>query len=134
TPGRPDYSFADLISVFAVAELRRRRVPLQRIRQAKAALAEIVGHEQGLAVAGLFTDGEFVFVDLGVEGQLTNLNRGGQEGVRNMLDLRLERVDYGSGPEIKDRSAGAWFPLDGVRVDPRIQFGAPCLEGRRVTT
>jgi len=132
--GRPDYSFADLISVFVVAELRLRDVPLQRIRQAKDVLERIVGIEQALALQGLFTDGEYVFADLGIEGQLTNLNLGGQEGCESVLALNLSRVVFDRGARMRDRPAKAWSPADGVCVDPGVQFGAPCVQGRRITT
>lgn len=30
--------------------------------------------------------------------------------------------------------AVAWNPMPGVRIDPKIQFGAPCIDGTRVQT
>lgn len=132
--GRPDYSFNDLISVFAVAELRRHHVSLQRIRRAKSELRKLLGIEQPLALDGLYTDGDYVFADLGVSGQLTNLNRGGQEAHHAVLALKLERVRFEQGARMPDRPARAWSPMEGVCVDPAVQFGAPCVEGRRVPT
>jgi uncharacterized protein (DUF433 family) len=132
--GRPDYSFADLISVFAIVELRDRGVSLQRIREAKERLSRLVEVDQPLALQGIYTDGAFVFADLGVTGQLTNLNLCGQEGHRSVLELNLARVLFRTGERIEERPARAWSPADGICVDPAVQFGAPCVEGRRIPT
>ncbi len=138
TAGRADYSFRALISVFTIAALRRQGLPMQRIRVAQKRLAEITEDSLPFARGALFTDGKSIFAKLDVDGQLSNLNIPGearaQEAAQHALEEFLRSVEYADAATVYDRTAESWAPARGVRVDPEIQFGAPCIEGTRIPT
>ncbi len=58
---QPDYSFSDLISLFVVRELRKRRVPAHRIRDAEAHLRAKWGTDRPFVSERIATDGRHVF-------------------------------------------------------------------------
>lgn len=70
-------------------------------------------------------------------GELINLNRAGQYGIREMLESLVERIDW------DDRSPVRFFPplpLESQRrsksivIDPRIAFGHPVLASKSIST
>lgn len=133
--GRPDFDFNDLISAFAVAELRQQGVSMQKVRLAHARLIELIDSDRPMAYQGLYTDGVDVFADLNVSQQLTRLTLGDpQEAAREPLELKLSRVQFEQGDGMADRPARSWEPMEGISINPRVVFGAPCIGRHRLTT
>lgn len=126
---RPDYSFADLVSLFVVRELVRRGVALRTIRDAESYLRKKWQTERPFVSDEIRTDGCGIFVDDNlIAGQIESADRHGQQVMRELIKDRLSAVHYHHG------SAAYWTPRAGVLVDPRVQFGEPVLEGTRLTT
>jgi uncharacterized protein (DUF433 family) len=128
-PRHPDYSFADLISLFVVRELLRKGVAAHTIRDAEIWLRRKWKTERPFISGEIQTDGRGIFVDDNlVAGQIESADRHGQQVLRELVRERLTRVHYHEG------SAAYWTPVNGVLIDPRVQFGAPVLTGTRLTT
>jgi uncharacterized protein (DUF433 family) len=128
--GQPEYSFLDLISVLVVAWLRRHGVGLPDIKAAEAYLSHEVGMKRPFAHHHIYTDGVNVLYRANptIEDQITAANRGGQEVLAKTLTGVLKGVKY-------QNDLAAWWEIqDGVRIDPRIQFGDPCVTGRALRT
>jgi uncharacterized protein (DUF433 family) len=63
---------------------------------------------------------------------LVSASKGGQiamDFLREYLVPVHHGLEFGQGAV-----AVAWKPMPGVRIDPKIQFGAPCIEGTRIQT
>jgi uncharacterized protein (DUF433 family) len=137
---RADYSFSDLISLFVVRELLRRGVRPRAIRSAEDYLRQKWKTDRPFLSERIQTEGKRVYVDgealpTGDEGgewalpeQLEAADLRGQQVLREPVKEGLAYVQYDDG------LARAWSPAPGVRVDPRIQFGDPVLDGTRVPT
>ncbi len=129
-PRRPDYSFADLISMLVVRNLARLGLKVPDIRAAENFLRDRYGHKHPFVSVRLKTDGVDVFYDAApsIAEQLTAANRGGQEVIRPAITNALRGVSYEEG------LAAAWSPSDGIVLDPTVQFGEPCIVDTGVTT
>lgn len=133
-PRRSDYTFAELVSVLAVAELVAAGCALAAVASARERLAGLTGVEQPLALRGLFTDGRRICAQLG-GGELTDLATGAALDAGDALrPLPLAGVSFAAGTRMADRTALRWAPMPGVTLDPEIQFGQPCLSGERIQT
>jgi len=130
TARRSDYSFVDLVSMLVVRNLIVQGLSIGDIRRADAHLRERYGHDHPFVSVRLKTDGVDVFYDAlpSIADQLTAANRGGQEVIRPAITRALQGVTYEHG------LAATWSPVDGVTLDPKIQFGEPCIADRSVTT
>lgn len=129
-PRRPDYTFAELVSVHAVAELVESGVASARIAAARERLVSLTGVEQPFSMRGLFTDGERICVQLGSRNRLIDLVNGARvEAADGLAPLPLDGVAFRSGARMVDRPALTWSPLAGVTLDPEAMFGTPCVTG-----
>jgi uncharacterized protein (DUF433 family) len=127
-PRQPDYSFADLVSLFVVRTLLHRGVKPRRIREAEAYLRTRRQTDRPFVCDDLSTDGQFVFFD-SVEGQIESANRGGgQQAGLVIIAPYLHRVQYRNGAAVQ------WSPVDHVVLNPEVQFGEPVIDGTRVLT
>jgi uncharacterized protein (DUF433 family) len=120
---RSDYTFAELISVLAVAELVAAGCGVATITRARERLVTLTGVEQPFALRGLFTDGRRVAAAL-----LADADAGA------FAPLPLAGVAFETGARMADRPALRWSPMEGVTLDPEIQIGQPCLSGQRIQT
>lgn len=128
-PHHPDYNFGDLISLFVVRELLGKGVAPHVIRDAETWLRRKWNTERPFVSGDIQTDGLGIFVDDDlIAGQIESADRYGQQVLRELVRERLTRVHY------RDGVAAKWTPVDGVLVDPRVQFGEPVLAGTRLMT
>lgn len=135
--GRRLLSFRNLVELHVLSALRRRHdVPMQSVREAVDFLKDRLGVVHPLADRQMFTLGR----DLLVEqlGGLVAPTEQGQTYNRQIGEAYLRRVhraDDGhpiqlfpfSRPDTLDA------PLS-VVIDPRVQFGRPCLAGSGIPT
>lgn len=125
------FSFLDLVSLAVTGELWQRRVSELHMRQGVRYLREHTGHERPLAhrevVDTLATSGQAFIAEL--EGGWFDLGKGGQGAFRDIVRIYLKRIVYDDLG-----TARLWKPAPSVVLDPRIQAGAPCLEGTRIPT
>jgi uncharacterized protein (DUF433 family) len=126
---RPDYAFADLISLFVVRELRRFGVPPAKIRQAEQHLQLLTGMERPFVHREVMTDGNEVWI-VGDEPDQVEAASGprGQQASRVALHAYLKTVQYA------DNVAVTWSPAEHVLMSPHVQFGEPVVQGTRVPT
>ena len=119
-------SFLDLISLWVISELVRRRVPRREIRAGGEYVTEQVGTDypfahQGLATVGVGFFSKFeAWVDAG---------KGGQRSFPEVIEGLLNPIEFGA-----DLHASIWRPTNGVWLNPKVQAGAPCIDGTRVPT
>jgi uncharacterized protein (DUF433 family) len=127
---RPDYSFADLVSMLVVRNLVALDFSLADIRDAEAYFRDRYGLQHPFVSVRLKTDRADIFYDAApsVPGQLTAANRWGQEVLAQAITGALEGVAYEGG------LAAEWMPVEGVVLDPTVQFGEPCVADTRVLT
>jgi len=133
---RPDYTFHDLVSLFVVGELVDAGVPPHVIRDAETHLRKSLRLSRPFASIDIYTDGVDVLYEADplMADQITAANREGQEVLRPVIQAALRGIRYEGG------TASAWDPYPGheghplVTIDPRIQFGEPCIAGTRVQT
>lgn len=136
TKRRPDFTFHDLVSLFVVGELVAAGVRPHAIQRAESHLQSRFGLRRPFASTSVFTDGVDVLYeeDPLVVDQITAANRDGQEVLRPAIDLALRDIRWESGVAV------AWDPYPGleghalVTIDPRVQFGEPCVTGTRIPT
>lgn len=129
-------SFRNLVELHVLSAVRRQHgVALPSIRNAVQFLAREFDSEHPLSDDEMSTDGKHLFVEK--FGQLINASREGQLAMRQALDAHLQRIDRDAkGLPIR------LFPFtrakpEGPRsvvIDPRVQFGRPCLAGTGIPT
>lgn len=130
-------SFTNLVEAHILGALRREHhLSLQKIRPALDYLKREFGSEHPLVDHKLRTDGLDLFVEK--YGQLINVSRQGQLGLRRVLEAYLRRVEWGpNGSAVRLYPFTRPNDLDpprGVVIDPRIAFGRPVLSGTNIPT
>lgn len=123
-------TFPDLVSMRMVAMLRSEGVKLHEIRTTEKYLRKEFDLQWPFATRSLWTYGHHVFICF--EEKLLTVSKFGQQAmgfVKGWLkeikpDMTFDKNDL----------ASTWFPYDGICLNPKIQFGEPCIEGTRVTT
>lgn len=132
---QPDYSFSDLISLFVVRELRKRNVPSNEIAKAEQWGRERFGIDRPFVRYDVATDGTDVCFEIDRDEKkphsVESANRHGQRVLAEPIRDKLQSVRYTEG---REGVAYEWVPMDGVVLDPTIQFGAPVIAGTRVLT
>ncbi len=128
-------SFQNLLELNILAALRRRHaVQLQAVRKAIAFLERTSASKHPLADLDLLTDGTSILVEQ--YGRLINASADGQMAIKETVERYLTRVE-------RDRHGLAlrFYPMREPRtevrlisVDPRVQFGRPCLSGTGIPT
>jgi uncharacterized protein (DUF433 family) len=130
-------SFINLIEVHVLDAIRREHsVPLDKIRVAIDYLRRQFGSEHPLAEESFATDGLDLFVQK--YGQLINVSRAGQLGLKALLEAHLRRIDRDAhGVALRlypfTRKRSAEEPRS-VVIDPYISFGRPVLVGTGIAT
>lgn len=131
----PDYSFSDLVSLLVVRELVQLGMEPHDIREAEAYLRRQFSTARPFVNQEIATDGRAIFVKREVEDQVESANHGGgQQAHGEVLGPYLTRVHYRRTSARDWSPAASWSPMDGVVLDPAVQFGAPVVEGTRVPT
>ncbi len=125
-------TFWDLITARVALTLQRQGVSTSSTRDARDHLRASLDFDWPLAhYAGLRRlgrSGRDVYA-IEYDGEWTDVSRGGQRPFAGVIDPWIIRVDFEPlGP------AASWTPVDGVVLDPKVQAGAPCLDGTRLTT
>ena len=122
-------TFHQLVSLQIVAALRGKRLSMQKIQRAQDWLRKHTGHPVPFATKDVWTDRNNIFSEM--NGDMAAVDRGGQlafDYVREQL-IKVPRLTFD-----ETGVAATWEPIDGVLIDPRIQFGAPCIKGTRIQT
>ena len=123
-------TFEDLVRLRMIALLRSRGIRYKAIRQAEDVARKITRSPQPFVTEALWTDGSDVF--MAFSRALIALTRHGQIALPTLQEY-LTPAHHGL---YFDRSgiAETWSPHPSVIIDPKVQFGAPCIEGTRVET
>ena len=133
----PALSFRNVIELHVLSAVRRKhRVEMSAVRRAIRYLRRRLDVPHPLADQQMATDGRDLFVER--YGKLVNISRDGQLEMRSLVDVFLSRIDRNPlGVPIR------LFPFTRPRVeeaprsvvmDPRIQFGRPCIAGTGIPT
>jgi uncharacterized protein (DUF433 family) len=109
---------------------------MSAVRRAIAYLRSQLQVSRPLADQQMATDGKDLFVER--YGKLVNISRGGQLEMKSLVEVFLARIDRNPlGVPIR------LFPFTRPRIeesprsvvmDPRIQFGRPCIAGTGIPT
>jgi uncharacterized protein (DUF433 family) len=130
---REGLSYLQLIEVGVVAAMRKSGVTLKKIREAREYLRKEFENEYPFAHYRFKTDGKVLVMDYDQivaadKEKLIELNENGQLAWNDILSGLLHEFEYdsGIGTVLRWRVAGYDSP---VRLDPRIAFGAPHVNG-----
>lgn len=130
-------SFINVVEIHVLDAIRREHsVPLDKIRVAMDYLREQFGSEHPLAEENFTTDGLDLFVQK--YGQLINVSRGGQLGIKALLEAHLRRIERDAkGVALRlypfTRKRSGEEPRV-VVIDPYVSFGRPVLVGTGIAT
>lgn len=127
-------SYLQLIEVGVVAAMRKSGLPLSRIRQAREYLSDEFNSHFPFAQYRFKTDGKSLFMSYDQiagskdKDKLLAVNENGQLAWNEILRQRLLEFEYD-----QDLGTVLTWKVDGldspIRVDPRIAFGAPQVDG-----
>jgi uncharacterized protein (DUF433 family) len=130
---RTALSYLQLIEVGVVAAIRKSGVVLPKIRQAREYLCTEFGSEFPFAHYRFKTDGKSLFMDYDQivksdKDKLLALNENGQLAWNEILSGLLQEFEYDQdiGTVLRWKVDGIDSP---IRLDPRIAFGAPQING-----
>ena len=135
--GRPSLCFRNVIELHVLSAIRRRhKVEMSAVRKAIAYLRRSLGVLHPLCDQQMVTDGRDLFIER--YGRLLNISRGGQLEMKEIVDEYLSRIERDSvGVPIRlfpfTRSHIEGAPRM-VSMNPRIQFGRPCIAGTGIPT
>lgn len=121
-------AFEDVISFRVIAALRAAGVSWSRIRKAEEWLRSNTDHPRPFATQQLWTEHSEIFADFG--DLLIAASKHGQIA----MSLIKEFLIPIHGLQFENEVAARWEPRKHVLLDPRIQFGAPCINGTRIPT
>ncbi|MDE2936026.1 MAG: DUF433 domain-containing protein [Chloroflexota bacterium] len=133
--------FEDLISIRAVAILRTMNVRWRAIYEAEAYLRRMLDAQYPFAHQELWTNTVEILAE--IDGLLIAASKGGQIAISRLVTPSLISVpEMLAGHELahgltfdpQNHIATTWIPHTSVLLDPRIQFGDPCIEGTRIPT
>jgi uncharacterized protein (DUF433 family) len=125
--------FEDLISMRVIAILRALGVSWAKIHRAERWLRERTGYIRPFAIERVWTETTDVFAEFH-EGFIA-ASRGGQLAFTQMLEQYLTSVqDTIFVPYDGIKVADSWTPHEDILINPRIQFGEPCIKGTRIRT
>lgn len=125
--------FEDLISMRVIAILRSLGVSWKRIHKAEHWLREKTKYPRPFAIERVWTETIDVFAEF--HGGFIAASRGGQLAFTEILGEYLQSVqDMIFVPHNGVNVADAWIPHEDVLIDPKIQFGGPCIKGTRIRT
>ena len=125
--------FEDLISMRVIAILRSLGVSWRKIRKAEDWLRKETRYPRPFAIERVWTETTDVFAEFH-EGFIA-ASRGGQLSFTEMIGQYLYSVhDMIFAPHNGVRVADSWTPHEDVLMNPRIQFGEPCIKGTRIRT
>ena len=126
-------SFEDLISMRVIAILRSLGVSWRKIHRAEDWLRDKTGYPRPFAIERVWTETVDVFAEFH-EGFIA-ASRGGQLVFTEMVGQYLQSVqDMIFIPHNGVNVADSWIPHEDVMMNPRIQFGEPCIKGTRMRT
>ena len=126
---QPLVSFPDLVSLRAVAALKRAGMSVGKIKEGVDFMRRELGLDRPLASEDLKTDGVNLYFPE-ARGLLITVSAGGQMAAQELVASYLRDVKY-KPLAGNHRLAVSWEP-PGVRIDPLIQHGAPSVDVSRV--
>lgn len=132
---KPSLSYFNLVELHVLSATRyREKVPLQSIREAVDYVAREFPSRHPLISRQFYHDGKDLFIKVlehGQHEQTVNASRRGQFAIREVVDLYLHRIEYGS-----DGWPKKFFPVrrDDVEhkmfaIQPNLAGGHPVIEG-----
>ena len=136
--GERAMSFLEFEELVVVTAFVRKGLPLQRVRVAAECLMTEYGVDRPFAYRRIFTDGADIFASMENEAKAPDLIKLTR---KDRLQIRAGRIDAPFVEEIKFSSkapfvAELYYPCGQdipIVVNPNIAFGAPIVEGTRVT-
>lgn len=132
----PELSFMNLVEASALATIRRRhKIRMPAVRDAIHYLKKRLRSQHPLAER-LETDGLDLFISK--YGQVINLSRSGQLGIRECLEAHLKRVEHDAkGLAIRLFPWTRGDQLESpkiITIDPLVGFGKPIIFGTGIQT
>jgi uncharacterized protein (DUF433 family) len=130
-------SFNNLVEIHVLSVIRRiHGITAASTRRAISCLQKRLDADHPLLSLPFQTDGRDIFVE--EFGEVLNLSRGGQLEFKKLLEAhlrRIERDDAGMPAQLFPFTAGqAEEAPRVVAINPRIQFGRPCIAGTGIPT
>lgn len=130
-------SFRNLVELHVLAAIRRKHnVSLQRVRLAVDFMKSRLGVPNPLASRRMLTDGRNLLVEW-FDEVLDVASRPGQLEMRELLQAYLDRIEHEAGGPVRlypfSRKEVREDPRS-IVIDPRMQFGRPCLIGTGIPT
>ncbi len=130
-------SFRNLVELHVLAGIRRQHgVSLQNVRRSVRFMSEKLSIQNPLSSREMLTDGRDLLLDH--LGELINASQSGQMEMRRIVEAYLSRIHH----DAEGRPARL-YPFSSTQVerdrksiviDPRIQFGRPCISKTRLAT
>ena len=122
--------FEDLISIRVVAALRAAGVGWREIDRTEEWLRKETEHPRPFATEYLWTGQGQIYVDW--TQQLISASRSGQLALGMLKDflIPIHGLEFSETTHL----ATSWEPVDGVVLQPQIQFGTPCVKDTRIPT
>ena len=120
------FSFRDLLSLRVIAELTKRGVPRDQIFEGARYLAKELDTDRPFAHRGLATVGKSFFADI---DSWIDVGLGGQQAFQVVVEPLLKQITFDDSG-----MATIWYPHTSVWINPKVQAGAPCVDGTRTPT
>ena len=129
-------SFRNLVELHVLAAIRRQyKISLQNTRRAVEYMCRRLGGEHPLASHKMLTDGRDLLVH--ADASLLNVSRAGQVEM-DIVQAFLDRIEFGPRGGLVRLFPFTTSSIErdprAVVIDPRVQFGRPCISGTGIPT
>lgn len=131
-------SFRNLVELHVLTAIRRQYgISLQNTRRGLQFLSRLrdqVGGSHPLATQRMLTDGQDLIIREG--SQILNVSRSGQleMGIVSAFLKRIEFDQQGNLARLYPFTTSSMEDARSIVIDPRLQFGRPCLAGKGIPT
>jgi uncharacterized protein (DUF433 family) len=123
--------FAELVRLRLIFLMRTRGLSLKTILRAELMAQELTKLENPFATERLWSNRSAIFME--VADFIVAISKNGQLAMPEILEY-LDPLNHGLEFDPNDGAAQVWTPLEGIVIDPELQFGSPCIEGTRIET
>ncbi len=123
-------AFEDLISIRVVAALRAAGVTWAEIDRTEHWLRTKLRFQRPFATEYLWTGQGEVYIDW--TQRLLSASRNGQLALGLLKDYLIPI--HGLMFSAETHLATSWEPINGIVLEPDVQFGTPCIKGTRIPT
>jgi uncharacterized protein (DUF433 family) len=127
-------SFLELVRLRMIYLMRLRGIGPDVIRKAEERAKDLTQSSNPFATSKMWSLSSNVYLEVAHFIVYISHRSDGPQLAHPSFIPELIPLEHGLSFDPQDDEATEWHPSDGVVINPRLQFGAPCVAGTRIET